>query len=191
MGQLRLRFDEMPPAAGQTEEGRTLDQMRACALTWTAVHSDLLGAVDAQEFDRVQTILSDKVTPVGERMVALAGPYTASLDADLAAAQDGARRRQQGSEWLVELLALMAVACSGSVFLLVRRAGIGLLEISAEMREKAEQVARWALHVRNAAGSPGWSGERTGRVVGGDLGHRFYQLKCMEILINLLIQRPH
>jgi methyl-accepting chemotaxis protein/methyl-accepting chemotaxis protein-1 (serine sensor receptor) len=75
------------------------------------------------------------------------------VDADLAAAQDGARRRQQGSELLVELFVLMEVVCSGLVFLIVRRAGISLLEVSAEMREKAEQVARWALHVRNAAGS--------------------------------------
>jgi len=86
-------------------------------------------------------------------MVTLANSYTASVDADLAAARDGAVSRQQASELLIGLFALVAMACSALVFLVVRQAGVQLLEVSAEMREKAEQVARSAGQVRTASGT--------------------------------------
>jgi methyl-accepting chemotaxis protein/methyl-accepting chemotaxis protein-1 (serine sensor receptor) len=153
MEQLKKQFDELPPATSQTGGSRTLEDMRASVLAWKSVHSDLLRALDAQEFDQVQTILSDKVTPSGERMVALANSYTASVDADLATARDGAISRQQGSELLIGLFALVALVCSAIVYTVVRRAGVSLLEVSVEMREQAEQVERSAYQVRNASGS--------------------------------------
>jgi methyl-accepting chemotaxis protein len=153
LGEMAEQFKELTPLLKDSTGGKDVEEMEATLRLWTGVHQDLLQALEKQQFDLVQTILGEKVTPTGERLAALANSYTASVKKDLATARESAGKRQQSSAALIGLFALIATGASGLVLMRVRKAGATLLRVTAEMDEHAEEVAGLAQRVRTSSGS--------------------------------------
>jgi methyl-accepting chemotaxis protein/methyl-accepting chemotaxis protein-1 (serine sensor receptor) len=147
------QFKELNPLLKDSTGDKDAKEMQATLSSWTSVHRDLLHALDAQQFDLVQTILGEKVTPTGERMAALANSYMTSVKADLVKARESAGASQRTSATLIGLFGLIAIGASGLVLMRVRKAGATLHRVSVEVGEEAEQVASLASLVRNSSGS--------------------------------------
>ncbi len=149
LGDLRKEFDELTPLAIANQGA--VQEMAANVQAWAKINDQLCAALQAQKYDVAQTLVSDKITPAGEKMVSLASAYSQSVKADL----EKSRQDSASRAWMVLLVvacvAVFAVSCAAMVFLVVRRAGRGLNRVSAAMDGHAEQVASSANQISTSS----------------------------------------
>ncbi len=151
LGDLRKEFDELTPLEGAPAKQGAVQEMTANVQAWAKINDQLSAALEAQQYDVAQTLVSDKVTPAGEKMVSLASAYSESVKAQLEKSRQNNANRARAVLLVVASVALFAVCCAAMVFLAVRRAGRRLNRVSASMDEHAEQVAASAHQISTSS----------------------------------------
>jgi len=151
--QLGMHFDELKPLL-DGDSGRDLVAgMVATAHDWSGFHEELIQALEKQEYDAAQKTLSDKITSTGERLVSQAGEYSKTVAAALGKARDDASSRELTCLWITSIVALLALACTVAVHLVVRGANITMRRVAMEVNGHAEQVASSAQQISSASQS--------------------------------------
>jgi len=152
-GQLSARFDELKPLVKEDQGGSSIEGMEATARAWAEGHEAMIAALDKQEYDTAQKVLSDRITPAGERLVSQASDYAKSVTAALLKARDEAGSREAACLWITSLVALLALGCAGGVYFVVNNASSTLRRVAAEVNGHAEQVASSAHQISEASQS--------------------------------------
>ncbi len=151
LAELRKEFADLGPLVGEAGARGPVEEMTATVQSWSAVHDELCAALQAQQYDVAQKIVTERVTPTGERMASLAGAYAQTAGADLEKARENAGGRERMSLIMIAVFALLSVACAVAVFWVVRGANILLRRVSQAMEAHAEQVAQSAAQVSSSS----------------------------------------
>ena len=151
LAELRKEFAELGPLVGQVGSQGPVQEMAATVQSWSTVHDEMCTALQVQQYDVAQRIVSDRITPTGERMASLAGGYALTARADLESARENAGGRERLSLMMIAAFALLSVVCTVVAFWVVRGANILLRRVSEAMDAHAEQVAQSAAQVSSSS----------------------------------------
>ena len=137
LAELRREFDELRPLAGNAVKQGAVQEMASTVQSWSAIHEELCSALQAQQYDVAQKTLSDRITPVGEKMASLAAACSQSVKADLEKSRQDTGTREQWILFVIAVFALLSLGCAALVFWVVRTAASHLRQVSAEMDAQA------------------------------------------------------
>jgi len=153
LAELRKEFAELGPLVDEADARGPVQEMAATVQSWSAVHDELCAALQAQQYDAAQKIVSERITPAGERMAALAGGFAQSVRAGLEKARETAGDREQMSLTMIATFALLSLVCAVAVSWAVRAANIRLRRVSEAMNAQAGQVAASAAQISSSSQS--------------------------------------
>jgi CHASE3 domain sensor protein len=81
LAKLTKLFVELRPLVDEGGGSGPVQEMSATVQSWSKIHDDLCAALQAQQYDVAQKIVSDRITPAGERMASLASGFSNSVRA--------------------------------------------------------------------------------------------------------------
>jgi methyl-accepting chemotaxis protein len=142
------RMEEMPG----TEQSRPLlGRLRSGFENWGALHRQMIGMLEAQQFDVAQKLMGDKIVPAGEEMERIAGDTVSSVREVLRQSRQAADSRQSVNFWIQVLLMALSLSVGVAILLIVRRASVGLRDLVWKIDGAVEQVTSSASQVSAAS----------------------------------------
>jgi hypothetical protein len=150
---LQTQFAALRPLVDAADERNALGNLERAAGAWSQHYHEYLEQAGSGHFEAAHQIVTDKMYPiladVQLNTVALAGQENMSLEA----ADSGARRTVSTGRWAAFLVVGLSLAISIGVLLVVRHTIRVLREVTCELKEGAEQIARASSQVSAASQS--------------------------------------
>jgi hypothetical protein len=146
--QALTRMEEMP---GTGESKAALAQLRLGFENWGALHRQMIGMLDSQQFDSAQKLLGERIVPAGEELEKTADNTVAAVRAVLSESRQAADSRQSAHFWIQVLLMALSLGVGAAVILVVRQAAAGLRELVWRINGAVEQVTLSASQVSAAS----------------------------------------
>jgi len=146
-------IDELQPLGSDANERAMLDRLTETYRSWSALHQAMLQALGAQQYDEVQKILGERITPAGERISSTASEYTGVVRSALGSSKVNAGKRVGISMWISVGLGLIVLIAAGIARWLVRDVNRVLRRVASDMGAHSHEVAESARQVQNASHS--------------------------------------
>ncbi len=146
--QALARMEAMPG----TVQGRSLlSRLRSGFENWDALHRQMTGMLDAQQFDAAQKLMGEKIVPAGEEMEWVAGDTVSSVREALSQSRQAADSRQSANFWVQGLLMALSLTVGVVILLAVRRSAAGLRDLVWKIDQAVEHVTSSASQVSAAS----------------------------------------
>jgi methyl-accepting chemotaxis protein len=130
---------------------QSVNTLKAQLRALTSAHAEMMDALSRQQFDLVQKTSEEKVMPRALEISAGAERFLAAESRAMAASAQSAEATAAASRWVVLVLLGLGFAVGLVVLGTVRNINRVLRRFTAEMAERAEQVASSAAQVSSAS----------------------------------------